>query len=151
VKVDKTEESEIERRRFLLGALAVTGLPPLCCTTSALPAESIHFDSGKIIVDLSRAPQLRRTSAAFSLVDEGRKLNLILIHVRRGLYVALDRSCTHGGAQCTFNPKRHTLQCTSLNHAEYDLQGTLLHGRTHGNLKTYVTKASGETVEIWLG
>jgi Rieske Fe-S protein len=62
----------------------------------------------------------------------------------------MDRSCTHGGAQCTFNPKRHTLQCTSLNHAEYDLQGTLLHGRTHGNLRTYETKTSGATVEIWL-
>ena len=36
----------------------------------------------------------------------------------------MDRSCTHGGAQCTYNPKHHTLQCTSLNHAEYDLGGT---------------------------
>ncbi len=150
VKENKAAESEIHRRQFLLGALAVTGAPPLCCTTRALPPASIAFDSEKVTVDLSRVPQLRRTGAAFSLVDEGRRLNLILIHVRRGLYVSLDRSCTHGGAQCTFNPKRHTLQCTSLNHAEYDLQGTLLHGRTHGNLRTYKTRASGATVEIWL-
>jgi len=114
----------------------VTGLPPLCCTTSALPAESIAF-----VVDLSRGPRLRRTGAAVSVLDEGGKLNLILIHVRRGVYVAMDRACTHGGAQCRFNAKRHTLH----------LRGTLLHGRTHGNLRTYVTKASGERVEIWLG
>jgi nitrite reductase/ring-hydroxylating ferredoxin subunit len=140
----------MQRRQFLQGVLAVTGLPPLCCTTRALPLDSIAFDSEKVTVDLSRVPQLRRKGAAFSIVDEGRKLNLILIHVGRGLYAALDRSCTHGGAQCTFNPKRHTLQCTSLNHAEYDLRGTLLHGRTHGNLRTYETKMSGATVEIWL-
>lgn len=140
----------MQRRQFLLGALAVPGFPPLCCTTRALPPASIAFDSGKVTVSLSRVPQLRRPGAAFSLVDEGRKLNLILVHVSRGHYVSMDRSCTHGGAQCTFNSQRHTLQCTSLNHAEYDLRGTLLHGRTHGNLRTYETKASGPTVEIWL-
>ncbi len=140
----------MQRRQFLQGALAVAGFPPLCCTTRALPRAGIAFDSEKVTVDLSRVPQLRRTGAAFSIVDEGRKLNLILIHVRRGLYVAMDRSCTHGGAQCTFNPKRRTLQCTSLNHAEYDLRGTLLHGRTHGNLRAYETTSSGAAVEIWL-
>jgi nitrite reductase/ring-hydroxylating ferredoxin subunit len=150
VKENQSTQSEIERRQFLLGALAVTGMPPLCCTSRELPPDSMVFDPGKVTVDLSRVPELRRAGAAYSVVDEGRKVNLILIHVRRGVYVALDRSCTHGGAQCTFNPKRQTLQCTSLNHAEYDLHGTLLHGRTHGNLRTYETKASGETVEIRL-
>jgi Rieske Fe-S protein len=150
VKENKTTQSEIERRRFLIGALAVTGFPPLCCTSRALPPASLVFDSQKVTIDLSRVPELRRTGTAFRLVDEGRKLNLLLIHVSRRVYVSLDRTCTHGGAQCTFNPKRQTLQCTSLNHAEYDLQGTLLHGRTHGNLRTYQTKASGETVEIRL-
>lgn len=150
VKENQAAKSEIQRRQFLLGSLAATGLPPLCCTTCPLPPESISFDSEKVTIDLARVPQLRRAGAAFSVVDERRKLNLILIHVRRGLYVSMDRSCTHGGAQCTFNPRRDTVQCTSLNHAEYDLRGTLLHGRTHGNLKTYETKMSGATVEIWL-
>jgi nitrite reductase/ring-hydroxylating ferredoxin subunit len=151
VKENRTAEPEIQRRQFLQGALAMTALPPLCCTTRALPPAAIAFDSETVTVDLSRVPQLRRTGAAFSIVDEGRKLNLILIHVQPGRYVAMDRSCTHGGAQCTYNPKRLTLQCTSLNHAEYDLRGTLLHGRTHGNLRAYETKTSGATVEIRLG
>lgn len=150
MKENKAVNSEIERRQFFQAALVVAGFPPLCCTTRALPPAGIAFDSKKITVDLSRVPQLRRTGAAFSIVDDHRKLNLILIHARRGFYVAMDRSCTHGGAQCTFNPKRNTLQCTSLNHAEYDLRGTLLHGRTHGNLRVYETKTSGMTVEIWL-
>jgi nitrite reductase/ring-hydroxylating ferredoxin subunit len=142
---------EIERRRFLRGALAVTGMPPLCCMTPALPRNAITISGGLITVDVRNIPELRRTGAAFSLVDEGRGINLILIHQERGKYVAMDRSCTHGGAQCTYNPKRRTLQCTSLNHAEYDLRGTLLHGRTHGNLRTYQTVTSGSTIEITLG
>jgi nitrite reductase/ring-hydroxylating ferredoxin subunit len=138
------------RRRFLEGAAAVTGIVPLCCMTEALPSGSVAFAPARITVDLARVPALRRTGAAFRIVEEGRKINLILIHAERGRYVAMDRSCTHGGAQCTYNPKRRTLQCTSLNHAEFDLQGTLLHGRTHGNLRTYQTAISGETVEIRL-
>jgi hypothetical protein len=49
---------------------------------------------------------------------------------------------------CTYNSKRRTVQCTSLNHAEFDLQGTLLHGRTHGNLRTYTARAKGRILEI---
>jgi nitrite reductase/ring-hydroxylating ferredoxin subunit len=150
VAENKASSSEIERRHFLQGALAATGLPPLCCTSQALPAASFAIASGKLTVDLARAPELRRTGMAFKIVDEARKINLLLIHDERGHFVAMDRTCTHGGAMCTYNPKRHTLQCTSLNHAEYDLRGTLLHGRTHGDIRTYPAKSSGLTVEIML-
>ena len=57
---------------------------------------------------------------------------------------------THGGAQCTYNHKRRSLQCTSLNHAEYDLRGTLLHGRTHGNLRAYEVRRDGSVLQIRL-
>jgi nitrite reductase/ring-hydroxylating ferredoxin subunit len=142
--------SEIDRRRLLQAATAILGIPPRCCKTPSLPAACISFAPGKVIVDLALVPELRRTGSAFSVVDEDRKTNLVLIHVERGRYVAMDRTCTHGGAQCTYNPKRRTLQCTSVNHAEYDLRGTLLHGRTHGDLRTYKTEKSGATVAIWL-
>jgi Rieske Fe-S protein len=141
---------EIERRHLLQAVTAMAGIPPWCCKTQQVPVGSLAHAPGKVIVDLALVPDLRRTGSAFSVVDEGRKINLVLIHVQRDHYVAMDRTCTHGGAQCTYNPKRRTLQCTSLNHAEYDLRGTLLHGRTHGNLRTYRTEKSGATVAILL-
>ncbi len=147
---DRLSPIGIERRDLLRGALAAAGVAPLCCTTPALSDESVTFADGRITVNLARVPELRRTGAAFSIVDQSRGINIILIHARRGGYVAMDRSCTHGGAQCTYNPKRRTVQCTSLNHAEYDLHGTLLHGRTHGNLRTYATEALGSTLVIEL-
>ena len=139
---------EWDRRQFLAGAAALTGVPPLCCVTQPLPEECVSFQADTITVDLTRAAGLRKAGAAFSIVNLERKINLILIHASRGEFVAMDRSCTHGGAQCTYNPKRHTVQCTSLNHAEYDLQGTLLHGRTHGNLRRYPTRLSGTRIAI---
>ena len=119
--------------------------------TRALPPECVTFQPGRITVDLGTFPELSRTGVSFAVVDEERKINLMLVHAERGRFVAVERTCTHGGAQCTYNSKRRTLQCTSLNHAEYDLHGTLLHGRTHGNLRTYRTAVSGSKVEILLG
>lgn len=142
--------SEIGRRRLLQAMTAMVGIPPPCCKTPSVPAAGIAFAPGKVMVDLSAVPDLRRTGSAYSVVDEGRKINVVLINVERGRYVAMDRTCTHGGAQCTYNSKRRTLQCTSLNHAEYDLAGTLLHGRTHGNLRTYKTERSESVIAILL-
>lgn len=145
------DDSGIERRRFLQGAMALAAGPPLCCRTPELPRGSVQITREEIVVDLTMAPELRRRGTAFAAIDEGRKINIILIHVERGKYAAMDRSCTHNGAQCTYNPKRRTVQCTSLNHAEFDLRGTLLHGRTHGNLRTYETTTAGSKVVIRLG
>jgi nitrite reductase/ring-hydroxylating ferredoxin subunit len=147
---NRNASSEIFRRHFLAGALAVAGVPPLCCRSEELPPESLRLEGGRILVDLARAPGLRRAGAAFAIVEPGRRLNLILIHAGRGEYIAMDRACTHGGAMCTYNPKRRTVQCTSLNHAEFDLQGKLMHGRTHGDLRTYPVEVSGATLEIRL-
>jgi Rieske Fe-S protein len=94
---------------------------------------------------------LRRTGAAFAIFDQNRTINLILAHSEHHQYVALDRACTHNGAMCTYNRKRQTLQCTSLNHAEYDLRGTLLHGRTHGNLRAYEVENREPLLTILLG
>lgn len=147
--MNRSCESEIARRQILRAALSVA-IPPLCCTTPQLRQAGWTFEKNRITVDLARAPELRRPGAACCIVDPGRTLNLLLIHAGKGTFVAMDRACTHNGAQCTYNPNRRTVQCTSLNHAEYDLNGTLLHGRTHGDLRTYPVRFSRSTLEIRL-
>lgn len=143
--------SVILRRDLLRSAVALTGMEPLCCVTPEISPQSVTFSDGRITIDQSLAPGLRRTGVAFAIIDQQRKVNLILVHADGRHYIALDRTCTHGGAMCTYNRKRHTLQCTSLNHAEYDLAGTLLHGRTHGNLRTYDVESRGRFLIISLG
>lgn len=97
----QTRPPALERRHFLQGALAVTGIPAL-------------------------------------------------LHSGRRTYTAMNRSCTHNGAQGTYNHKRRTVRCTSLNHAGFDLPGTLLRGRTHGNPRTYPAMATARQVTIAL-
>lgn len=129
--------------------MALAGVPPLCCVSPAAPPGSVSVENGRLRIDLSRARDLSKRGGSCAVVAAGK--NLLVARAARGEYVAIDRACTHGGAMCTFNAKRQTLQCTSLNHAEYDLRGTLLHGRTHGNLRTYPVRVSGNIVEIDIG
>jgi nitrite reductase/ring-hydroxylating ferredoxin subunit len=102
------------------------------------------------MLDLEQVPGLRAAGSAGAVVDASRKLNLVVARTGKDSFVALDRTCTHGGAQLTYNHKRRTLQCTSLNHAEYALDGTLLHGRTHGNLRAYEVRRVGTRLAIRL-
>lgn len=123
---------------------------PLCCMTEVLPSGSYKFEGGTLVVELTKASGLSREGSARAVVDLTRKFNIIVIHGHGGRFAALDRSCTHGGGQCAYNHKRRTVQCTSLNHAEYDLDGTLLHGRTHGNLRAYEVRCIGGRIEVRL-
>lgn len=140
----------LDRRQLIQGALMLAGVPPLCCSTPEVSRESFSYQGDTLILDLNKASELRAVGSARAVVDVVRKLNIIVAHSEKRRFVALDRSCTHGGAQCAYNHKRRTLQCTSLNHAEYDLNGTLLHGRTHGNLRSYQVRLAGTRLEILL-
>jgi len=150
-RVPGSEPSEISRRDVLRGSLGLAGVAPLCCTTPVVPPGSVRFEGLTLVVDLGTAPELRRVGSAAAVVDAARDVNILVACAEEGRYVALDRSCTHGGAQCAYNHRRRTLQCTSLNHAEFALDGTLLHGRTHGSLRSYPTRVAGARLEIVLG
>ena len=140
----------ISRRDVLLQSLGLAGLPPLCCATPEVAPGGFHFEALTLVVDLDAVPELRRVGAAAAIVDAAREVNLLVACTATRRYVALDRSCTHGGAQCAYDHRRHTLRCTSLNHAEYALDGTLLHGRTHGDLRAYDARCRGARLEIRL-
>ena len=144
------EPAEVSRREVLQQSLGLAGLSSLCCTTPEVPAGSFHFEALTLVIDLGAVPELRRTGSAAAIVDAAREVNILVACTEKRRYVALDRSCTHGGAQCAYDHRRRTVRCTSLNHAEYQLDGTLLHGRTHGDLRAYETRCSGSRLEIRL-
>lgn len=86
-----------------------------------------------------------------TVVEAARKLNIMVVQDVKGHWAAVDRTCTHGGAMCAYQKRSRTIQCTSLNHAEYTLAGKLLHGRTHGDLRSYAVAANRDYLEVALG
>ncbi|MCW5966128.1 MAG: hypothetical protein KIT83_18970 [Bryobacterales bacterium] len=136
----------LNRRDLLQGAMAIA--VPLCCSTPVAPDRSIGYRGHTLLLRLDEIPELEKVGEARAVVDNARKLNLLVLHPGEELFVVLDRACTHGGAPCTYNHRRQSVRCTSLNHAEFDMKGTLLHGRSHGNLRTYPVRRVGSVLEI---
>jgi nitrite reductase/ring-hydroxylating ferredoxin subunit len=136
-------------RRDLMGSgFAIAGLPGLCCTSEEAPPESLTFEGSILSLDLSAAPALAKRGSAVRIVDTSRNVNLIVVHSRAGTFAALERSCTHGGAQVTWNRRNETVQCTSWGHSEFALDGTVLGGSAKKPLRTYPVSRHGKRLRI---
>jgi nitrite reductase/ring-hydroxylating ferredoxin subunit len=144
-------ESGSSRREFFAGAtLGAAGIVPMCCGTPDAAAGSWSIVDGVVRIDLAREPALKKTGEPRAVVEMARKLNIIVVQHEKGRWAAIDRTCTHGAGMCAYEKRRRTIRCTSLNHAEYTLDGTLLHGRTHGNLRAYPAVERAGWLEIQL-
>lgn len=111
----------------------MAGLGGACCTTEEAASGSFHIEGNLLTVDLRHIPP----DGAVKIIRPDIGLNLIIIRSRRGHYAALDRSCTHGGAQVTWNKRNRTVQCTSWGHSEFALDGKVLGGSARRPLRSY--------------
>ena len=126
-------------------SLAAVGL---CCVTEEAPAASFTVENKVIRIDLRKAPVLAKTGGAVRVVDADRGINLIVVHPARNRYAALQRSCTHGGAQVAYSRKNKTVICTSWGHSEFALDGTVLGGSAKRNLPAYPVHLEGDILTI---
>ncbi len=133
------------------GSLALAGVPVVCCTTPDIPAASVSFRGGSLFIDLRRVPALRKPGAAVRVIDQERGINLIVVRARKKKFAALERSCTHGGAQVAYNRVNDTVQCSSWGHSEFDLDGAVLGGTARKPLRAYEVRVAGRALEIVLG
>jgi Rieske Fe-S protein len=140
----------MNRRQLIRSSLAMAGLPGLCCTTQELPPASFTIQGGSVIIDLKQASALLKPGAAVKVIELERKLNLIVVHPEKNRFAALERSCTHGGAQVVYNRRRRTVQCTSWGHSEFALDGAVLGGSAKRALRAYEVRRAGDQLEIIL-
>jgi hypothetical protein len=82
----------IHRRDLLRGSLMLAAVPRLCCTSPQVARNSFRFEGTALVLDLSKAPELRAPGSSCAVVDAERKLNIIVARVEKGRFVALDRS-----------------------------------------------------------
>ena len=141
-------------RRTLLGscssALALGEDRTACCATPEAPPDSFRVEGGYILVDIRKVPSLGRKGGAAKIVDIDRNVNIIVVEPEKGRFAALERSCTHGGAQVVYNGINKTVQCTSWGHSEFALDGRLLGGSAKKPLPTHEARVEGTTVRIKL-
>jgi nitrite reductase/ring-hydroxylating ferredoxin subunit len=137
----------LSRRDVLHGSVASA---VLCCKTEELPTASFRVADGKVEINLKNAGALAKPGGAAKVVDIDRNVNLIVVQSRKGQFAALERSCTHGGAQVVYNSRNGTVQCTSWGHSEFALDGQVLGGSARKPLPAHVVRRVGDRLEITL-
>jgi len=146
----------VSRRDLIGGSLiALAGpclcsasAPARCCSVPDIPQSGVYFENGLIRIDLTRAPDLLRKGASAKIVEEQRSANIIIAHVEKRRYVALDRRCTHSSGLLTYVHKPRLLHCTCWGHSQFALDGTVLAGPAKKKLRTYEVRLAGNTLTI---
>jgi Rieske Fe-S protein len=144
------ERECLNRRELLRRSFALAGVPVVCCTTADIPPASVTYRGNSLVIDLKKAPELRKAGSAVRVVDVERSVNLIVVHGKKGRFSALERSCTHGGAQVAYNRVNDTVQCSSWGHSEFALDGALLGGSAKRPLPAHVCRLAGGKLEVTL-
>lgn len=134
----------MKRRNFLLSPMLLAALPPRCCDLPEAPAASFQISESMLTLRMKELPQALRIS------DEARKLKIVLVRTPDGKLAAVSGACTHGGAPLVMNERHGTVQCTSLGHSEFDLQGKVLRGPAPKPIRVYAVRETDGAVEIVL-
>jgi Rieske Fe-S protein len=134
------------RRELLQGVLALAGPP--CCTAPEAPAAAVAIADGEVRIDLRRAPGLRAEGGSARVVDEGRRIDVIVVRTGKRRYAALDRKCTHGGGPVAYKPKQRTVQCTCWGRSEFALDGRVAGGPAKRPLRSHAVALAGDTLII---
>jgi Rieske Fe-S protein len=129
----------------------MAGAKELCCTTPEAPAGSFRIEGGEVLLEMKKVPSLGRKGGAVKVVDIDREVNIIVVQPERGRFAALERSCTHGGAQVVYNGVNRTVQCTSWGHSEFALDGRVLGGSARKPLAAHEVRREGGLLRISLG
>jgi nitrite reductase/ring-hydroxylating ferredoxin subunit len=132
----------------MCSSFAAAGLSGVCCTTEEAPAGSFTVLGTTLTIDLTHLRSLARRGSAARVVDTGRGINLIVVRDSHGRFAALERSCTHGGAQVVYNGRNDTVQCTSWGHSEFALDGAVLGGSARKPLRRYPVAREGTKLRI---
>jgi nitrite reductase/ring-hydroxylating ferredoxin subunit len=147
------------RRAFTAGAAALAtapcaclaGTPGQCCKLPDAAAGAVGFEGGLVRIDLRQTPQLARAGSAIRIMDDGRKLRLLVARPEKNRFVALDQTCTHGGGALTYVHRHRWLHCTCWGHARFALDGTVLYWPNKQQpkpLRAYTAEMRGGVLEI---
>ncbi len=129
--------------------LCAAAAPERCCNLPVLPQSSVVFENGLIRIDLARVPDLLRTGASARIVEEQRRADIIVAHIKKKAYVALDGRCTHNDSGAlTYVHKARILHCTCWGHSQFALDGTVVAGPAKKKLRTYEVHLSGSTLAV---
>jgi nitrite reductase/ring-hydroxylating ferredoxin subunit len=100
----------------------------ICETQPPADQGCFEMKDGKLVVDLSRAPELDEKGGAIRLEGGALPRRVLVLRDDDGSFHAVENSCTHGGRRLDPRPGGGGVQCCSVGKSTFDLEGKKLSG-----------------------
>ena len=124
------------------------GLP---ATSKPLDPQCWTFSDGKIMIDLNRAPELKKHGGALRLEGDGLPMRVLVIRGEDGEFYAFHNRCTHlGHRRLDPVPSTGTVQCCSVNKSTYTYDGLKVYGPPTGPIGTFKVKLDDDRLIVSL-
>ena len=111
----------------------------ICATKPPSDDSCWTFENGKIVIDLSRAPELNTPNGAIRLEAKHLPDRVLVIHGNDGHYRAFHNRCTHAKRRLDPIPGAEQVQCCSVGKSIFDYEGKHVSGSAKGDVPTYAT------------
>jgi cytochrome b6-f complex iron-sulfur subunit len=140
------------RRGFLKGMVgagagaAATGLAGCAPDIDPAPVLDASKDAdGRVVLTVSRYPELAREGGAVTLRVAGERQNLLVMHPRGTQYAVVSNLCTHRGCPLGFQDGEAICPCHL---SRFALDGTVTHPPAVTPLTAFVSDYNSETDEL---
>ncbi len=110
----------------------------ICATKPPADEGCWYFENGKVIVDLSRAPELSKPNGAVRLEKKKDFPSRVLVFKNEdGQYHAFHNQCSHAKRRLDPIPGTQNVQCCSIGKSTFDYEGKAISGTAKGDVRTY--------------
>ena len=147
----------MKRREFLesscIAGLAVvvgSALPPFAHLRPVLAKSRSAKGLKEIPIMLVDAPDLEKVGGVYRLQVDDLDKDILVAHVSRDRYVAVDIKCTHKGCNVEYKQEEKLFQCP-CHESAFDFKGLPNGGPATKPLGTYKTYLSGEELIVLMG
>ena len=107
------------------------------------------YADGKLVVDLSKAVELKTPGGAIRLEGKNLPKRVLVVYGEDGEYRAFHNRCTHlGHRRLDPVPGTGTVQCCSVNKSTYDSDGNKIFGPTPQPITRYLIEKDQEKLIV---
>jgi nitrite reductase/ring-hydroxylating ferredoxin subunit len=109
----------------------------ICATKQPADEECWHYENGKVIVDLSRAPELSKPYGAVRLEKKDLPSRVLVFKSEDDRYHAFNNQCSHAKRRLDPIPGTQKVQCCSIGKSTFDYEGNVVSGTGKKDVQTY--------------
>lgn len=110
-----------------------------------------EYNSGKITIDLHKAPELQALGSALRIEGSNLPTRVLVVHGEDGNYRAFRNRCTHfGHRRLDPVPGTDSVQCCSINKSTFDSKGDALHGPAPHSIHCYRVKNELDKLVVYI-